>query len=315
LFDETYLDSVRRAIDRAHALGYRVVLNYGLDHAPTWILEARDRAGNPIGRFVDQDGTAFTDSDLPNLVFARRLRAYAREYVAKIFTPSEVGRYFFAVRVGGGLLGELDYPYIRANGKVANDYWAFDATARAASPVPGYRPCVGDPRQAARFLRWYFDRLVAFQNWQVRTVRRWYPGLIAVLYPSWGVRPGDFTRAVADNLCGHSPAEQNGEIQLGVDHARQIAALPHDRRLVVWGGWVDNPGYASWLFHLADKHHLRKMGENSGDDTDLAAMRRAVANANRFGLRAFMWVRAPHAYCYCSSFATIDDYQSLIAGR
>jgi hypothetical protein len=315
VFDEGYLRSVRELVDQARRRGYRVMLNFGLDHAPPWVLGARDRAGHPIGRFVDQNGTAFTQSDLPNLVFANRLRVYAREYVDKIFAKSELGQRFFAVRVGGGLLGELDYPNVKSNGRVANAYWAFDAAAQAASPVPGYRPCTGDPKQAARFLNWYFDRLVAFQNWQVRTVRRSYRGLLAVIYPSWGVRPGDFGRAVADNLCGRSSAERNGEIQLGVDHARQIAGLPRDRRLVVWGSWVDNPRSAAWLFHLADKHHLRKMGENSGGDTDRAAMVQSVANARRYGLTAFMWVRAPQAFCHCGGFASIEDYQSLIGAH
>jgi hypothetical protein len=308
-FDEHYLESVRALVRQARAGRYRVVLNFGLDHAPAWVLNAHDRIGRPIGRFVNQYGKVYR-GDQANLVFSTQVRRFAASYMKRVFSQRGLGSSFYVVRVGGGYLGELTYPY---EGR-SFSYWAFDASARAGSPVPGYRPCSGPRRQARRFLGWYFDRLADYQDWQIRTLRRWYSGLIAVVYPSWCVRPGDVGRALAGKLCGRSSAERNGEIQRGLDHARQIRRLPRAGKLVVWGSWVDNVGYASWIFGLADKRGLAKMGENSGDSTNVAAMRAAVSNARTFGLSAFMWVRAAQAYCRCGVYASIDDYQHFIQG-
>jgi hypothetical protein len=306
-FDEHYFESVRALVRKARAGGYRVMLNFGLDHAPRWVLDAHDRLGRPIGRFVNQYGGVYA-GDQPNLVFSRELRRFAASYVRRVFSNRGLGNGFYVVRVGGGYLGELTYPYEGRSFR----YWAFDASARADNPVPRYRPCRRHRGQARRFLGWYFDRLADYQNWQIRAVRRWYSGPIAVVYPSWGVRRGDVARALADNLCGRSSAELNGEIQRGLDHARQIRRLPRMGKLVVWGSWVDNASYSSWIFGLADRRGLAKMGENSGDSTDIAAMSAAFSNARTFGLTAFMWVRAAQAYCRCGVYASIDDYEHLI---
>ena len=109
-----------------------------------------------------------------------------------------------------------------------------------------------------------------------------------------------------------SSAERNGEIQLGVDHARQIAGLPRDRRLVVWGSWVDNPGYAAWLFGLADKHHLRKMGENSGGGTNQAGLQAAIFDARSYKLSALFWVRNYRPNCNCGRRVLLAGFARLI---
>jgi hypothetical protein len=282
-WDEAYFGSVRRNIRLARSAGRGIVLNFGLHEAPDWLL------AKPGARFVDQSGRVYRGDGAANLVFAGGLRAYANRYVGRVFR--ELGRDFLAVRVGGLHLGELTYPY---EGRGSNSYWAFDPAASASRAKAGlgrYAPCSGDRRLAGRFLAWYVRQLVAFQNWQVRAVRRSYRGSIAVVYPGLGIQSGDLAKAAATNLCGGSSPEVNGEIQRGNDHRAEVLGLPRDRCLAVWGTYGDNAGQVAELSGLATRRGFAKVGENSGDSTDDAAMARSSENARRFGLDLFLWVR------------------------
>lgn len=305
-FDETYLSAVGTRGDRFRAEGFKVVLNFGLQHAPAWVLS------RPNARFTNQHGRQYLGHDVADLVFERGLRPLAERYTEKVF--AELGTDFYAVRVGGGPSGELSYPGSkRTQGRSENDYWAFSAAAAASNPVPAWRPCRPSPHdEARRFLDWYLESLLAFQQWQVDTVRRFYPGTIAVLYPSWGVGSSDIRAAIEDDLCGGTAAQWGGDLQRGYDHARQIAALPGDR-VAVWATWVDNPEALRRLATLARARRLPVMGENSGEDGS-ATLRTAVAEARRFRLTAFLWVRVPEAYCFCRRYASIDEYTKAIAG-
>jgi Beta-galactosidase len=303
-FDEGYLASVRRQYDRFRAEGFRVVLNYGMQHAPAWLL------ARPDARFTSQDGTQDLAGDEADLVFARRLRPLAERYTQKVFAA--LGTDFYAVRVGGGANGELTYPGVKGAAGYRPDYWAFTTAAGAGNPVPGWRPCRPSPHQEAqRFLDWYLAALVDFQRWQIETVRRFYPGTVAVLYPSLGIDAADVRAAVADNLCGNTDAQRRGDLQRGYDHVRQIAALPA-RGVAVWATWTDNPTAVDRLAALARTRHLPLMGENSGADPP-GAMRASVTDARRFGLAAFLWVRATEAYCFCQGYASIDEYTKAVA--
>ncbi|MFL5955295.1 MAG: beta-galactosidase [Gaiellaceae bacterium] len=301
VWDESYFQSLRDQINTMRALGFRVVLNYGLHHAPAWLLAKQD------ARFVDQYGDIYTASDEANLVFARTLRPYGQAYTSKVFT--ELGTDFYAVRVGGGHWGELQYPAQKdAAGKW--EWWAFDTAAKAQSPAPGYTPCTGDPALAGTFLNWYLGALTEFQNWQVATVRQSYGGPVAVLYASWGMRSGDFDKTTAGNLCGTSSPEINGEVQRGYDHSRQVAGLT-DSGAVVWGTWGENAGTISYLAGLAAAKGLQVMGENSGGDS-AAQMQTAVTTAKQYGLAAFLWIRASDLYCSCNGYASIADYSQYL---
>lgn len=304
-FSTSYFAAKRDEIARYRAAGFRVVLNYGMHHAPAWLL------AKPNARFVQQAGLVYAASDEPNLVFATELRPYAERYTARVF--AELGTDFAAVRVGGGHWGELTYPQLfGSDGRLINNYWAFDGAAARTNPVPGWKPGMPSPAaEASRFLAWYLDRLTAFQNWQIATVRASFAGPIAVLYASWGMRSGDFDRAVATNLAGTSSPEINGEVQRGFDHARHVAAIT-DRGAVVWGTYGERVGTVSWLSSLAAPRGLALMAENSGSDGP-AAMDAAMAEARRYGLRLFMWIRASEAYCSCNGYATIADYETRIA--
>jgi hypothetical protein len=304
-FDAAYLSAARARGDRFRAEGFKVVLSFGLQHAPGWLLS------RPNARFVNQNGLQYLDHRVADLVFDVALRPLAERYTEKVF--AELGTDFYAVRVGGGPNGELSYPGSkRVQGRSENEYWAFSPAAAASNPVPDWRPCEPSPQhEAERFLTWYLKSLVAFQGWQVDTVRRFYPGTIAVLYPSWGVYGGDIQAAIADNLCGGTAAQRSGDLQRGYDHAQQIAALPA-AGVAVWATWVDNAEVLQRLATLARARQLPLMGENSGGDGS-ATMRKAVAEARRIGLTAFLWVRAPEAYCFCQGYASIDEYTKAIA--
>jgi hypothetical protein len=308
VFDQAYLAQIRAQLATQRANGMQVVLNYGLHDPPAWLLR------KPNALFVDQDGTPYTQQPLANLVFATELRPYAERYTAEVFRV--LGQDFLAVRVGGGLRGELSYPSVQeaATGRIRNSYYAFDGAARRTNPVPGWKPCSPSPNnEARRFLSWYLNALTDFQNWQIATVRRHYRGYIAVLYPSWGMRSGDFEKAIATDLCGVSSAELNGEVQRGFDHARHIAGI-RDPKAAVWGTWADRAPTIDWLSSLAARHDppLATFAENSGHD-GVAGMRTAVDAARRDRLKAFMWIRLTQAACGCRGYATIDDYARLIS--
>ena len=304
-WNKAYLNTIRAEIAGHRALGFEVILNYGMHAAPRWLLE------KPNARFINQHGAPFMGGDEPNLVWATELRPLAERYSARVFT--ELGTNFFAVRVGGGHWGELTYPQVfKADGKVENLYWAFDGVAARSNPVPGWKP--GSPStagEAQRFLTWYLDALAAYQNWQVSMVRASYPGPIAVLYPSWGLRAGDLEKAVATGLDGTSPPEVRGLVQRGFDHARQVGALK-DRNAAVWCTWGENENVLAWLAGLADAKGLRKMAENAGGN-DARQMEAAMRAARAHGLSVSVWIRAGEAYAHKNGWATIDDYSANIA--
>ena len=304
-FDDAYLASIDAQARRLRAEGFKVVLNFGLQHAPGWLLTL------PDARFTDQDGQQYLDDDVADLVFARPLRPLAEAYTREVF--ARLGTDFYAVRVGGGPDGELTYPGPAPSPDGGpGHYWAFTRAAAASNPVPDWRPCSDQgPEQTRRFLEWYMNSLVDFQNWQVDTLRRYYPGVIAVLYPSWGLNPGDVAAAANDDACGHTEAERSDDLQRGIDHARQVAALPRGK-VAVWSTWAENTSALRALAELARPRHLQVFGENSGHD-NVADLRATVTAARQFGLSALLWVRAPEALCGCSGYATMDEYLTSLS--
>lgn len=303
-FDGAYFQRKRVEIASYRAAGFSVVLNYGLHNAPGWLLSKQN------ARFVNQHGTVYTGSPEPNLVFAIHLRSYGERYTARVF--KELGTDFFAVRIGGGHWGELTYPQIRrSDGQVENFYWGYGAAADATRPTGAWKPGQASPNnEARRFLDWYLQSLTDYQNWQIATVRRSFGGTIAPLYASWGMRAGDFDKAVATNLNGTSPAESNGETVAGFDHARHIRSITTGN-VAVWATWGEKQGTISWLASLAAGKGFRTFAENSGHDS-VAQMDTAMSEARRNAIQLFMWVRAETAYCQCG-WATIDDYAARIA--
>jgi hypothetical protein len=262
-----------------------ISLNTGVQNAPDWLL------AQPGARYVDQNGATYTDSNEPNLIFGTRYRGLAVRYLTKVF--AELGTGFSIVRAGGGHWGELTYPFQvdPATGRLRNLYYAFDANAKAGSPVKGWKPGQPSPHgEAGKFLSWYLNSLAAYQNWQITALRQaGYAGSVAVLYPSWGMRAGDYTRAVATNLAGTSSAEINGEVQRGYDATRQVKAL-RDRNVVVYGTWAENAGTLQYLSGLARAKGLRVSAETSHVCTP-AELPAVMREAQKDGLDTLYIVR------------------------
>jgi hypothetical protein len=319
--DAAYIKNKRAEIDQLRRLGFQIIVDLGLHDTPVWLH--KDYADS---YYVDQYGQQYVgdstiDNGDANLVFNRTLRSLAETYIQQVFT--DLGTGFAAVRMGAGHWGELTYPSDRYGGR-SNCYWAFDANAKATSPTPGWIPGSLSPsKESNRFLNWYLNELVDFQNWQIASVRKNYGGPIMVLYPSWGIRSGQVEEAIAGNLAGKTSAEINGEVQRGYDFQRQIGAVI-DPGVVVTTTWLDadNSGDSSadprrwspvkYLSTLASKHPLalRLFGENTGRGT-AALMERAASQMRQYRLIGLTWYSEDELYT--GRWATISDYQRIIA--
>lgn len=318
--DANYVRNKRTELAALRDAGFGVILNLGFHDPPAWIHELYVNS-----YYVNQYGDVYAetgDAGDANLIFNLELRRLAAAYIQQVF--AEFGAEFAAVRLGGGRYGELTYPPVNYQGK-PNCYWAFDPNALALTPTPDWRP--GDAAyagEARQFINWYLDELVNFENWQIAAVRSaGYSGALMMLFPSWGIRPGDLDAAISGDLTGSTSAEVNGEIQRGYDFARQIAAI-HDPRVIVTTTWLDanpagddhvDPGEWSavkFLAKLAHQHplHLSVFGENTGQGS-LAAMALSAAQAQRYGLIGIAWFNEPELFS--RRYATLDDYRHTIA--
>ena len=315
-----YIASTRAEIASIVAAGYQVIVDLGFHDTPSWL-----HANYANSYYVNQYGQVYSgngeiDSGDANFVFNPQLKRLLERYVADTFAT--FGDAFYGVRLGGGRWGELTYPPAYWN-NLNNSYWAFDQNAMAHSPVPYWHP--GDPspnHEADKFVNWYLDQLVDYQDWQVSMLRRYYSGNIMMLYPSWGIRPGQLDQAVANNLNGQSPAEINGEVQRGYDFARQIRALT-DPSVMVVTTWLDADSSGDdtnditrwspvkYLHELAASNplSLKMFGENTGQG-DLSSMTHAASQMERYGLIGLAWYRERELLA--GQYATLQDYSQTI---
>jgi hypothetical protein len=319
--DTNYVARKQAELAELRAAGFDVILSLGYHDTPTWL-----HANYPDSYYVNQYGRPYTgdgpiDNGDANLVFNPVLRNLVAAYLQRVF--ADLGVNFAAVRLGGGRWGELTYPPATYN-NVGNNYWAFDANALAGSPVPAWRPGQPSPNgEAAAFLNWYHGALVNYQNWQISAVRQSYAGPLMMLYPSWGIRPGQNELAIAGNLSGATSAEINGEIQRGYDFARQINAL-NDPAVIITTTWLDadssqdggsDQRYWSPVHYLAILAHahspnLALYGENTGQGS-LAVLQHSAAQMQRYGLNGMAWYREEELYS--GQYANLDDYRHTIA--
>lgn len=316
-----YVAAMRAQFDGLRQRGLGVILELGIQDTPTWV-----RTNYPDTGYVDQYGDVYSgqgqpDSGDADAVFNSTVRGLIAAYVRAVFTA--FGSDFAAVRLGAGHWGELTYPTHTYNGHT-NCYWAFDRDARAQSPVPTWSPGSPSPNgEAARFITWYLDALAGYEDWQIGTLRQSYAGPIMMLFPGWGIRPGQVSGAIADNLDGSTSTEINGEIQAGTDYARQIAAI-HDAKTIVETTWLDAPygndtdaNPTNWrpvhyLASLASSHQpaLAMFGENTGQG-QRAQMDFSVAQMQTFGLMGMAWY--DETELFSGHYATLGDYQADIA--
>ncbi len=316
--DTGYVNSKLAELNALRNAGFQIILSTGIHDAPGWV-----HTNYPNSYYVNQYGDVYTEgisAGDANFVFNPAMRALAEAYLDDLF--ARLGTGFAAVRVGGGRYGELTYPPAVWNGR-SNNYWSFDVNAQAQSPVPGWKPGSPSPAgEAQRFLDWHLQKLVELQNWNFSAVRRSYPGPIMILYPSWGIRPGDIDKAITTNLNGSSSAERNGEIQRGFDFARQVASLT-DAQAIVTTTWLDADGsqdggsdqrYWSpvhYLASLAQAHplHLALYGENTGHGSAVQ-MDFTAAQMARYGLLGLAWYNETEILS--GSYATLADFRSMV---
>ncbi|MBV9864449.1 MAG: cellulase family glycosylhydrolase [Abitibacteriaceae bacterium] len=331
VFNKAYISEVKAKLQAYQDAGFQTVLDFGLQYPPQWAFNL------PNSRYVNQYGDSFVDAAAGmngvNAVFNQALRNKQAAYVQRVF--ADLGNGFYAVRLGWGWYSELNYPPTRYKDH-ANCYWAYDALAQGRSaglpvgipacPVPVWSPGTPSPNHTApaQFLNWYLDSLKNYHDWQIVTVRRYYPGRLAMLYPSWGIRPGQVDAAIATDLNGSTSPERNGEVQRGFDFARFIQGI-NDSNVIVYCTWIDanatvadenSPDQARWspvhyLSYLAQQHalHLKVWGENTGQN-DEAAMQRSFQRMKDYGLMGIMW--AFEGQLYDGQYATLDQYAKLI---
>lgn len=300
--------------------GFQLILSTGLHDVPAWVHTNYQNT-----RYVNQFGVAYNlegmwDLGEANAVFNPRVRGLMETYMSRVF--ADFGGNLYAVRLGGGRYGELTFPPAKY-GDTNNAYWAFDANAAAQSPTPGWLPGQPSPNgEAVKFLDWYLGALTDYQNWQIRTVRQYYAGRLMILYPSWGIRPGQVDAAVKVNLNGTTSAEINGEVQRGFDFARQVAAL-NDPLAVVTTTWLDADGSGDggtdqrywspvkYLASLAKSHRLglALYGENTGHGST-NQMQLSADQMSRFGLLGLAWFNERELFS--GKYATLADYERII---
>ena len=318
--DQTYVARKRAELEQLRRASFAVMLNLGFHDTPSWLHTnyRNTRYVNQHGDHYDSNGAI--DSGDANLVFNPQLRSLVAAYVKDVFAT--FGDTWAGVRLGGGRYGELTYPPAQYAGR-SNSYWAFDPLALAQSPTPTWKPGqTSRSGKAGLFLNWYLDQLVTFQNWQIALLRQHYNGPLLMLYPSWGIRPGQIEQALETYLDGSTPAERNGELQRGFDFARQIAALS-DPQVLVTSTWLDADASGDsgrieqwspikYLASLAQAHPLRLglYGENTGRGR-CAAMELSAAQVRRYGLLGMAWYREEELFS--GEYAGLDDYQRIIA--
>jgi hypothetical protein len=327
-YNQAYINELKAEYAAFRAKGMQVILGLGVQYPPDWLLAL------PNARYVNQYGTPYVSTDsgkkIGNMVFNQALRDQYKTYLQRLF--NDLGTDFYAVRLGGWY-GELNYPEHSFGGRT-NCYWGFDPVAKGSAgglaaglspnPVPSWTPGAASANHdsARRFADWYMESLQNYHDWQITTVRQLYSGKMAMMYPSWGVRPGQLDAAINADLNGSTSAEQNGEVQRGYDFARYVAGIT-DPNTVVYSTWIDAPfgndnsteekdwRPIHWLSVLGDRNsrRLKAWGENTGN-ANLADMQFSFAQAAKYSDLGLVWAFEPQLYD--GQHATIDQLAELI---
>jgi hypothetical protein len=310
-FDAGCIGRLKQRLAAARTAGFRVVLSPGWQYPPAWIFTL------PHSRYVNQYGDTFADPAPGmagfNAVFNQAVRVRQAIFLRRLV--ADLGTDFLAVRLGGGWYNELNYPPNRYQGQL-NCYWAFDDLAQgrlpglpagvSPCPVPGWLPgaaaaTAGVDNPARSFVNWYLDSLQNYHDWQIATARSCFAGALVMLYPSWGIRPGQLDAAIADHLAGRTRAEVSGDVARGIDYARFVGGIT-DPKVVVYSTWLDahtgndvgaDPDHWEPIHYLSflalkNPRHLQVWGENTGGN-DAAAMAFSFEQARRYHLPGLLW--------------------------
>ena len=301
VFDSTYAANQRSKLSQLRQAGLQVTLDAGLQYPPAWVFSL-----DSATRFVDQYGDTWHGSlseDVPDAVFDSNVRNAEAAYIARI--AADLGTGFDAVRAGGLLQDELRYPDASYNGHT-NCYWGFDAHAQATSPVPGWIPGQADSTKASQFLAWYLQSIDGFESWLVGTYRSHFPtAWLQVLMPSWGLRPGDTTNAIASDLNGSTPPATWGTLEMGLDWANQVTVAQGDSRVMAYSTWLERGddgttpqtlGPAHYLVTLASPLGRPVAGENATATDSISTMQTVVQRVKSWGLVGLMWLDEPQLF-------------------
>jgi hypothetical protein len=314
-FDSAYIDAKRATMSSFLRDGLHVTLDVGFQYPPPWVFTL-----DPNTRYVDQYGDVWhgkVSEEVPDAVHDPNVREAEASYVARV--AADMGDRFFAIRAGGLLGSELRYPPTTYMGH-SNCYWAFNEWAQQQSSVPGWRPAEPGTVEAGHFLDDYLSAITTYQNWLLRTFREKFSGWLQVLYPSFGLRPGDIQAAVASNLDGSTEAASHGTLSMGLDWQRQVATIPVGR-VIIYTTWLDmqdtGEGPTHWspvhyLLSLAQPRGLPVAGENTGDNSP-ADLARVVALVRRLHLDGMMWMS--EAQLSRPGDASLADYSAAISGH
>jgi transcriptional regulator with XRE-family HTH domain len=288
--DDVYIDGIRAVATRWLRAGFRVILDPGLQHTPSWVFSLSNSSC-----FVDQNGgvrRGRTGEDGADPVWDGEVRRVQLRYLRSLGTAL-TNVPFQAVQAGGLSGGELSFPDA---GPGTNSYWAFSPAAQAASPVPGWRPGDGGITEAEKFLQWYLHSLTEYEITLVGAIQIAFPeAAVHVMYPSWGVRPGQADLAIRARLSGETPAEQNRALQQGLDWANQVPALPAGA--VVCTTWLDAPADgngpvdespAAFLTRLARPRGVPVAGHCRGRGSS-EALRLCLDQVQQLGLAGMVW--------------------------
>lgn len=219
--DAQYIQQKKAQMKELRKAGFKIILSLGYQDTPYWVHQNYTDSYY-INQFGERwTGDTFTDDGTPtdngdaNLVFNYKLRDLLASYMKDVF--EDFGTHFYGMRIGGGRYGELTYPPVSFNMK-DNLYWAYDENSQRSATkagIGGWKPRDPSPdEEADRFLDWYLDSLVDYQDWQIKALREaGYHGKAMLLYPGDGIRPGQVEEAAATNLDGSTSGEKNGMIQ------------------------------------------------------------------------------------------------------
>jgi hypothetical protein len=298
-------------------------LDLGLQYPPAWasaIDPLMDQYGNRwVGTVANGGGV--------NVYWSPTLRGHIRTYIQQVFTNLNFHGHLWAVRIGPST-GELLYPQLLHAGQ-SESFWAFDPTAQAQSPVPGWRPGQASPNgEAQRFYYWYVDHLADTFNFMLTAIRPYFSGYVAPVTPGTGMCAEAANRLIAANL---SPT---ASMYYGTGNywERIFPLMGPDPNILHWASSVgdmsgsneNSPLWWEWssakaLAYLAQRSGRPIYAENPGRNpydtsggadprTTMQWVMQAVRNYNYLGL---MWVR--EAEMSNPAFANLPQYAAEIS--
>ena len=321
-WNQDAVNAIQHKIDTFTSYGpdVRLILDLGMQYAPSWV--------SGIDPLADQYGNHWNDPrGGVNVYWSPTVRGYASTYIRNLFSTLNFHGKLWAVRVGP-LGGELMYPNVHYSNQ-PESFWAFDSTAQAQSPVPGWRPGNPSPNQEAqRFYYWYTDNLASTFNWFLGQIRPYFAGYVAPVVAGGGMWPVAVTQLVASNLTTTDPMWYG----TGNYWYRTLPMMgAGDPNILLWtssvGDGYGNDGDIDWwgwtaarqIAWMASQHGRPVFAENVGHnpfDTSGGAdprttMQTIFSQMQNYGFSGMLWIR--ESDMSDSRYASLPQYASMIA--